>query len=39
MRRRLLIAGLVALVLVLAAVGVLLSARRRLLRPLTPATP
>jgi hypothetical protein len=33
MRRKALIAGLVLCVLVLAGVGVLLSARRRLLRP------
>jgi hypothetical protein len=39
MRRRLLIEGLVALVLALAAVGVLLSVRRRFLHPLSPATP
>jgi hypothetical protein len=38
MRRRLLIVGLVALVLVLAAVGVLQTAGRRLLHPLSPAT-
>jgi hypothetical protein len=36
MRRHLLIAGLVAIVLALAAVGVLLSARRRLLQLSTP---
>jgi hypothetical protein len=36
MRRRLLIAGLVALVLALAAVGVLLGARRRFFQLSTP---
>jgi hypothetical protein len=36
MRGRLLVAGLVVLVLALAALGVLFSARRRLLQPVTP---
>jgi hypothetical protein len=35
MRRPLLVAGLVVLVLALAGLGVLLSARRRLLQPAT----